>query len=125
MDTITLTGKKTPPKSDQRVLVCGGRDYSNRRSVYEVLAAAHSAQPVGLLIAGGANGADALAVDWARSANVETQVFNADWENEGRAAGPRRNQRMLDHGRPDVVVAFPGGKGTADMIRRAEAAGVL
>lgn len=108
----------------QRVLVCGGRDYSDRRAVYQVLSATHSTDPIALLIAGGANGADALAVDWARSERVETQVFNADWENDGRAAGPRRNQRMLERGRPDVVIAFPGGKGTADMIRRAEMAGV-
>lgn len=42
----------------------------------------------------------------------------------GKAAGPIRNQRMLDEGKPDLVVAFPGGRGTADMVRRAKAAGV-
>jgi hypothetical protein len=29
---------------------------------------------------------------------------------------------MLEYG-PDLVVAFPGGRGTADMVRRAKAAG--
>jgi hypothetical protein len=40
-------------------------------------------------------------------------------QGDGRAAGPRRNQRMLEDFRPDLVVAFPGGRGTAYMVRRA------
>lgn len=38
--------------------------------------------------------------------------------------GPLRNQRMLEEGKPDLVVAFPGGGGTKDMVRRAAKAGV-
>ena len=45
-------------------------------------------------------------------------------EPSPRGAGPERNARMLAEGRPDLVVAFPGGTGTADMVRRAKAAGV-
>jgi hypothetical protein len=55
---------------------------------------------------------------------VPIDVYVAQWKKHGRAAGPIRNQRMLDEGKPDLVVAFPGGRGTADMIRRAERAGV-
>jgi hypothetical protein len=47
----------------------------------------------------------------------------ADW-SIGRKAGPIRNQRMLDEHAPDLVVAFPGGRGTADMVRRARKSGV-
>lgn len=43
---------------------------------------------------------------------------------EGKAAGPIRNQRMLDDGKPDRVLAFPGGRGTANMVKLAKAAGV-
>lgn len=109
---------------EQVVLVCGGRDYADRSSLYVVLNAAHSANPIKRLIAGGANGADALAVDWARSKNIPHTMFNADWEKHGRKAGPLRNQEMLDRGKPDIVIAFPGGRGTADMKKRAKAAGV-
>jgi len=108
----------------QTVLVCGGRDYDDRRRVYDTLDVAHAANPIVMLITGGANGADALAVDWARKEQVPFQVFNADWETLGRKAGPIRNQKMLDEGKPHIVIAFPGGRGTADMIKRAEAAGV-
>jgi predicted polyphosphate/ATP-dependent NAD kinase len=38
---------------------------------------------------------------------------------QGKAAGIIRNQRMLDEGKPDLVIAFQGGDGTADMVRRA------
>jgi hypothetical protein len=108
----------------QRVLVCGGRNYADRRTVYRALEIMHAANPIECLITGGAAGADNLATDWARKEQVPFQVFNADWETLGRKAGPIRNQQMLDEGKPHVVVAFPGGRGTADMTERAKKAGV-
>jgi hypothetical protein len=55
--------------------------------------------------------------------DIKHVEMKPDWKRHGPAAGPMRNQRMLDWG-PDLVVAFAGGKGTADMVRRARAAGV-
>ena len=103
-----------------RVLVTGGRSYANRELVQVVLDNANATA----IIAGGAKGADALAADWAIANGVQLHEFAADWAGYGPAAGPLRNQRMLDEGKPDRVVAFPGGKGTADMVRRARKAGV-
>lgn len=108
----------------QRVLVCGGRDYEDRGSLFKVLDAAHYYNPFECLIHGAARGADTLAGDWALARDVLCNAYPADWEKDGRSAGPVRNQRMLDQGKPDMVIAFPGGRGTADMIRRAEAAKV-
>lgn len=102
-----------------RVLVCGGRNFFDRRALYARLDALHAERPITFLIAGGAKGVDSLAADWASYRQIQKQIFNADWERDGKAAGPIRNQRMLDEGKPDLVVAFPGGKGTADMVRRA------
>jgi len=107
--------------SAHQVLVCGGRDYDDRRSVYTCLDGLVP-RPT-LIITGGANGADALAADWAAFRQVPKLIFRADWEKHGRAAGPIRNQQMLEC-KPDLVMAFPGGRGTADMVRRAKAAGV-
>jgi hypothetical protein len=104
-----------------QVLVCGGRNYGDRRSVYECLDGLVP-RPT-LLITGGANGADMLAADWAGYRQVPKLIFRADWERHGRAAGPIRNQQMLEC-KPDLVVAFAGGRGTADMVRRAKAAGI-
>ena len=50
--------------------------------------------------------------------------FPADWAKHGKAAGPIRNAEMLTEFLPDYIVAFPGGKGTADMLRKAEKARV-
>lgn len=107
----------------QRVLVCGGRDYGDRDRLFRILDAAHAANPIVTLIHGNARGADQLADDWAMG-KCETLTFTPAWEEHGRSAGPKRNQKMLDEGKPDIVIAFPGGRGTADMIRRAEKAGV-
>ncbi|WP_226736027.1 hypothetical protein [Microvirga lenta] len=35
-----------------------------------------------------------------------------------------RSQPMLNVGKPHVVIAFPGGRGTADIVRQAKAAGI-
>lgn len=107
-----------------RVLVCGGRDYDDLVGVSIVLDTMHVRKPFTALIGGGARGADAGAATWAWHVGVPIEQFPADWETHGKAAGPIRNQRMIDEGRPDLVVAFPGGKGTADMVRRARAAGI-
>ncbi len=106
-----------------RVLVCGGRDYRNVSAVRHALEVLHAKRGIVLVIEGGATGADTLAREWAQRRGVEVMTFAADWQ-AGRRAGPIRNQRMIDEGKPDGVIAFPGGRGTADMIRRAEAAGL-
>jgi UDP-N-acetylmuramoylalanine-D-glutamate ligase len=55
---------------------------------------------------------------------IPVETYEADWDTHGKAAGPIRNKRMLDEGKPDLVVAFPGGRGTANMISQARKAGV-
>ena len=76
------------------------------------------------MIAGGARGADTMAEEWAKAAGLPCIIYQTDWAGLSRKAGPFRNQRLLDEGKPDLVVAFPGGKGTADMTRRAREAGI-
>lgn len=77
-----------------------------------------------ILICGMAKGADLIAYDWAVVNWSQVKEFSADWKTHGKAAGHIRNQQMLDEGKPDLVVAFPGGRGTADMVRRSKKAGV-
>ena len=123
-----------------RLLVAGGRDYADKERVFRELDAIHLSRRVTLLIQGGGTGADALAKEWAKSRRVPWRAgeYRAAWEDlsanpalirtrrDGRLynalAGGERNQRMLDRGRPDVVLAFPGGKGTFDVLKRAYAA---
>ena len=107
-----------------KVLVCGGRDYIKREALFLVLDRLHAERPIAQVIHGAARGADSLAGEWARARGVEEKAFPAEWQRYGRSAGSRRNHRMLYEGKPDLVVAFPGGRGTADMKDRATAGGV-
>ena len=108
-----------------RVLVCGGRAYSDRARVFAVLDKFHAEAGIDVIIEGGAKGADQLAAIWSGThPGVDLIRFEADWENQGSFAGPTRNTRMLTEGRPDLVIAFPGGRGTADMVKKAQRAGV-
>jgi predicted Rossmann-fold nucleotide-binding protein len=107
-----------------RVLVCGGRDYRDRDALYAALDRLHAEHGFSVVIAGGARGADTLAAEWAKDRAIPTEVYMAEWGRLGRKAGPIRNQRMLDDGKPDLVVAFPGGTGTAGMMALARKAGV-
>lgn len=111
--------------SGLRVIVCGGRDYTDVARLFETLDSLDREEPFSLIIEGGARGADAMARAWSKKRLLRpSRQYNAEWHRFGNHAGPIRNQRMIDHGKPDLCVAFPGGNGTADMVRRAKAAGV-
>jgi hypothetical protein len=107
-----------------KVLVCGGRDYDNEEHVWEVLDLQCKLSPITLIIQGGARGADTLARLWADARRVDCLTVPADWNKYGAAAGPMRNARMLTY-KPDLVIAFPGGRGTAGMVKLANEAGVM
>jgi predicted Rossmann-fold nucleotide-binding protein len=107
-----------------RVIVCGGRDYRDFDRVHAALDAAHKRRRIGLIVHGGAPGADTFADEWAAANGVPVKTYAAEWERLGAGAGPRRNQQMADAG-ADALIAFPGGRGTADMVRRAIAARIV
>lgn len=104
----------------KRVLVCGGRGYDNRKELGSILSEFNRDEGIGLVISGGASGADRLAESWANHNRIPLCIFPANWNFEGRAAGPIRNGRMIEFGHPDWVIAFPGGAGTKNMIAQAE-----
>lgn len=136
-----------------RVLVCGGRDFGNLNKGHdgnlirgdekdaeynfvidtlETFAQENSAAlkegswlPDDIeIISGMAKGVDSVAVDWAIVNWCKLHSYPADWDKHGKAAGYIRNKQMLDEGKPDIVLAFPGGKGTAMMVDIAKKAGV-
>lgn len=108
-----------------KILVCGGRDYSGYEEVANVLDGYDFPGMKGLaIIHGGARGADSLAGRYAQENGICEIVVKANWDQYGKGAGTVRNQWMLDYCNPDLVIALPGGAGTADMVRRARKAGV-
>lgn len=103
-----------------RAICCGGRLYGHRDRVAKVLSALGLTE----IAHGMATGADTLCAQWALKNGVKVTPFAAAWNFWGKRAGPIRNQKMLEDFKPDAVIAFPGGAGTDDMVRRARAAGV-
>lgn len=106
-----------------KVLVCGGRDCQEVDLIHKTLNAIHAEGPITLLIHGAAKGADWWAGQWAVSNGIDVCTFPANWAHHGKPAGPRRNTVMLLYSEPNLVVAFPGGSGTADMVKKAKAGG--
>jgi len=108
--------------SGMRVLVCGSRHYKDWPFIVDVLDGIHARRPISLLIEGGSTGVDNLARRWAFARGIAVATHRADWDRYQRRAVPVRNARMLREGRPELVVAFKGGRGTAHMVTIAAAA---
>ena len=107
------------------VLICGQRDYKNRKSVAKLVG---SLEKGTLVIEGGAPGADTLAREEAHRSGLAVATYHAPWSAYGKRAGPIRNRWMLKHGRPNLVVAFyhdkSSSKGTRNMVEQARKNGV-
>ena len=119
--TFLRDGVDSPPATTRplKVIVCGGREFDN----YELVLAVLWSLNIGVVIQGAARGADTLAAKAARGLGIEVIACPAEWKAHPRSAGPIRNREMLKH-KPDAVIAFEGGNGTADMVEAADAAGV-
>jgi hypothetical protein len=116
-----------------RILVTGSRNWTDISSITEALNRQwYEANAKGerMTVVHGAyvTGADRIARDWAltyRSPSVQEEPHQARWRTQGSAAGPIRNQEMVDAG-ADICLAFPLGesRGTRDCMRRAVKAGI-
>lgn len=105
------------------VLVTGGRTYRHPHRVYRKLDELKDRHGNIRIIEGGAAGADSWARVWARKNMMPCLTVRADW-SRGKRAGPERNAKMLTYD-PNVVLAFPGGRGTANMIKQAKGKGKI
>ena len=101
-----------------KVLVCGDRHWTDRVAIRDRLVRLPEDS---IIIHGGASGADTLAGEIAKAIGFTVMVFEAGWRLYGRAAGPIRNQQMIDQ-KPDLVLAFhkdiTTSRGTADTLNR-------
>lgn len=109
----------------ERVLICGDRGWKDLQIIATIV---NALPPDTVVIHGACAGADQMASLLASGYGLSTWAFPAQWARFGKRAGPVRNQRMLDEGRPTLVVAFhnylPGSKGTKDMVLKARLAGI-
>ncbi|ATS92108.1 hypothetical protein HMSP1_63 [Sinorhizobium phage HMSP1-Susan] len=107
-----------------KIIVCGGRNLADHKVFQWLISNFPQNFPLAHeIIQGGATGADRAAYLYARHAGITYTTFPANWKEYGKAAGMIRNQKMLDYG-CDAVLAFPGGVGTAGMIKIARKANV-
>ncbi|HBO0103420.1 SLOG family protein [Pseudomonas aeruginosa] len=114
------------------VVVTGGRYFTNKEVIYGALNAVLSefrkSNKAGtrrfVLVHGAAPGADTLSARWARDCGLAALAVPAEWMTFGRSAGPRRNAEMLEWVPAKLLVAFPGGRGTAHMVALARRRGL-
>lgn len=117
-----------------KIVVIGGRDYTEKEIVFKTLDALHKKRCITELTHGACGwdgdrpsthlvenlrGADALADEWALEHQVALVRMPAYWKTEGKRAGPSRNRRMISL-QPVALIAFPGGSGTQNCIFEAD-----
>lgn len=107
-----------------RLLICGGRHYDDADTIRRELDAAHGIEPLTVLIHGGLAGIGTAAEAWAREHNVHVVRYPPNWTLLGNKAEAHRNAFMLTDSRPGMIIAFPGGRDTAELVRMARAAGL-
>jgi YspA, cpYpsA-related SLOG family len=114
-----------------RVLICGDRNWTSevkiRDALLALLAEADVARGEVIVVEGEARGADKIGAHVARTLGIEVEEYPANWDKFGRAAGPIRNQQMLDSGLDHAIAChsfLENSKGTADMVRRLDKAGI-
>lgn len=103
-----------------KLLVTGGRDFKDKALLHRVL---DLLRPT-IVIHGAARGADTLAHEWAVERGVEAIPVRAPFAYMGPWAGKARNAHMLNNYAPDLVLACPGGDGTADCVYAAKLRGI-
>ena len=133
MDLCIPCGPAVAPSHSLVIAAGGGRDlaWPQQRVAAELLARS-GGRLVHLVLHGGARGADAAIGRAAQQLGWSALVMPAQWERHGRAAGPIRNRELLEqavaraeaHSSPGyqasvLVVAFPGGAGTASLVQQA------
>ncbi|KQT28386.1 hypothetical protein ASG57_17110 [Bradyrhizobium sp. Leaf396] len=102
-----------------RLLVCGGRHFEDAEMVHHELTALHWRKPISVVVHGSIAGVGIIAEAWARRHGIAVVRYPPNWEFYGKKAEGLRCDFMLTDSRPDFVVAFPGGRHTADLVQRA------
>jgi hypothetical protein len=107
------------------VLICGDRNWNNFKVIEDFIL---TLPPNSIIIEGDCRGADKISGYLGRQHGYHVVAVSAKWEKYGDAAGPIRNQEMLDTYHPELVVAFHNhiedSKGTKDMVTRATRIGI-
>lgn len=99
-----------------KVIVCGGRHLPVTDTWVKRVGDWLLEKNATAVLCGGANGGDHIGELAAMKHDIAIEYCPAAWGVYGKSAGPRRNQQMAD--RADMCLALPGGRGTADMVKK-------
>jgi hypothetical protein len=77
------------------------------------------------VLTGCADGVDLTGELWADVERIPVEHHPADWKTHGKAAGPIRNQAMVEAATHLLVIRYPDSRGSADVLRRAKRAGLV
>ena len=98
-------------------IIAGGRHFIGNEKHELWLKEIFNENKIDYVISGGDTGADEFGKNFAIKNRINGIIYSAEWDKYGKKAGPTRNERMAKDA--DICILFPGGRGTADMKRRA------
>lgn len=115
-----------------KVIVAGSRDvllYYEDGEVYRLIGKGLNeigvkTEDISCILSGACRGVDRLGERWARYKYIHVERYPADWDRYGRAAGPIRNQQMVDLADALIVIRFPESRGSKDILNRAKKKGI-
>lgn len=108
-----------------KIIVAGGRDFKDTERLYKILDKFLSNIKDLQLVTGDCpTGADDMVRYYADEKEIDLAVFNADWEKDGKAAGPIRNSKMAQYGHALIAFWDMESPGTDSMIKQARKVGI-
>lgn len=124
--TVATLGSKTPTLFSMKennafkLIIAGSRTFNDydvlKKEVDEFLSEISAVEMPIEIVSGGATGADSLGERYAKERHLPIRVFKADWDKDGKAAGPIRNKEMAKYSHGLVAFWDQKSSGTANMI---------
>lgn len=125
---VTIPDRVPCRIGDTRILVTGCRDWECTEVARWIATSLRETYGPDLVVVhGGAAGVDSTFARTCKVEGIADEPHPADWRAHGRAAGPRRNQEMVDGGARFAIAVhrdLANSKGTMDCVRRCLAAGI-
>lgn len=97
-----------------KVIIAGSRNLENYLLVAQAMQ--RCGYDVTEVVSGCATGVDNLGERWARTNNIPIKEMPANWNRDGKAAGPIRNREMAKYADAAVIIWDGKSAGTRNMV---------